>query len=591
MATEDEVRDEAKIILGFDKKYKDISCGTGQITTFNQLGFKGVVDKPDGWYLPEKKSEVAIILEAKSSDKTVSDVKWIDELKKNIAITKAKYSRVIGIVYNGSETYILKDDKRVLGAKTLQHKDYYIDLYDSVPLDKQKIYATTKTINDILHFKFGIQNLKHRMVFTSCALVAKNLGALLTSGMAFSVLHTSILNQINKAYSEAVNKNSKLDKLAAHFAGIKCNFNASQDDLDSFVSSVATISDDLNSARWQGEDVMGIFFNEFTRYAGKSEQGQVLTPDHITSLMYRITGTSSIDHVLDGCCGTGAFLVKSMCNMIEEVGGKKTIEAEAIKTTRLFGIEKDAELHAVTCANMLIHGDGKTNIENLDALTEKAGQWIKGKNITKVLMNPPFERKYKCLGIVENVLNNVSAGAVCAFVLPDRKLETARRTVQKWLKTHSLLKIVKLPADIFDEGVTASIFVFQARSAQNGKDIFCCNIESDGLVRVKNKGRHDLNDDWAGFLENDWVKIIQNQSGHASVQFINSETDELCYPSGKAAFEDYEDSNFNKTMLDYIIFENKIERQALIDAVVNQALYNPSAEKLDIKKHLLESKK
>ena len=40
-------------------------------------------------------------------------------------------------------------------------------------------------------------------------------------------------------------------------------------------------------------------------------------------------------------------------------------------------------------------------------------------------------------------------------------------------------------------------------------------------------------------------------------------------------------------MLDYIIFENKIERQALIDAVVNQALYNPSAEKLDIKKHLL----
>lgn len=38
--TEDQVRDASKIILGFDEVEKDIKQGTGQITTFNQLGFK-----------------------------------------------------------------------------------------------------------------------------------------------------------------------------------------------------------------------------------------------------------------------------------------------------------------------------------------------------------------------------------------------------------------------------------------------------------------------------------------------------------------------------------------------------------------------
>ena len=60
--TEDEIRDNAKVILGFDEKAPDVKQGTGQITTFNQLGFKGVSDKPDGWYLPNDKQDIALIL-------------------------------------------------------------------------------------------------------------------------------------------------------------------------------------------------------------------------------------------------------------------------------------------------------------------------------------------------------------------------------------------------------------------------------------------------------------------------------------------------------------------------------------------------
>lgn len=45
--TEDQVRDSAKIILGFDVAEAKVQQGTGQITTFNQLGFTGINDKPD----------------------------------------------------------------------------------------------------------------------------------------------------------------------------------------------------------------------------------------------------------------------------------------------------------------------------------------------------------------------------------------------------------------------------------------------------------------------------------------------------------------------------------------------------------------
>ncbi len=82
--TEDEVRDNAKTILGFDKKEPNVKQGTGQITTFNQLGFKGVIDKPDGWYLSDDKGLPAIILETKSEAEDIFLKKWEKELQNRI---------------------------------------------------------------------------------------------------------------------------------------------------------------------------------------------------------------------------------------------------------------------------------------------------------------------------------------------------------------------------------------------------------------------------------------------------------------------------------------------------------------------------
>lgn len=311
--TEDQVRDSAKIILGFDAVEAKIQQGTGQITTFNQLGFKGINDKPDGWYLPDDHNMPAIILETKSEAEDISLQKWVDELAKNCNIVATKYKQVVGILYNGIDTRVFKNNAEEIGvSSTLQSKVYYIALFTKNSIDKQHIYNLTKRINDCLHTEFGIKNLYHRMIFTACALVAKRYEAILIEGMNFSLMKSSILSTLNKSLEESKRQNLKLDLLTEVYAEIKMNNASNQEAIDNFIKWVSEISDCVNSDYWNGEDVMGIFFNEFNRYKKKSESGQVFTPDHITSFMYRLIDIDQNDRILDAACGSGAFLVKSI---------------------------------------------------------------------------------------------------------------------------------------------------------------------------------------------------------------------------------------------------------------------------------------
>ena len=469
---------------------------------------------------------------------------------------------------------------------TLLNKEHYLGLYAEDTIDKQKIYSLTKRINDSLHFEFGINNLKHRMIFTACALVAKRYGAKLDKGMDYATLHTSIHSCLSKSLTEAKKQNQKLDLLLEVYSEIKMNSTDNQDAIDEFIDNVRQISDNINSDFWRGEDVMAIFFNEFTRYKGKSEQGQVFTPDHITSLMYKITETSKNDIILDAACGSGAFLVKSMCNMVNEAGGINTTLAKKIKDKQLYGIEKDREIFALACANMLIHKDGKTNLEQLDSRYSEAAEWIKNKHITKVLMNPPFERKYGCIDIVNNVLDSVAYNEcddgkltrqiICAFILPDKKLEKdSKKKVKKILNNHTLIKIIKLPEKIF-EGVTASVFVFKTGVPQNHKEIFACYIEDDGLETVKNQGRQDIKNRWQA-IEDKWVDIIHKQTGSDTIQWINPD-EHLSYQMPQPEFS-ISDEDFTRTIVDYTLFERGIDAKIFRDILLSSVMYSSEIKK------------
>lgn len=598
--TEDQVRNEAGFTLGLidslgnNVETEDFISGVGQITTFIQLGtklqttdFVGISDKPDGWFLPFNQNEVAVIIETKSEKEDILKKKWEDELKKNIAIVNKHYSKVAGVLYNGKDTRVFLNFDEVNDiSNTLQRVGYYAKLFLPDTIDKGKIYDLTMKINNCLHKEFGVKNLNHRMIFTACALVAVKEGAILHKGTEYSLFHQTILNQLSKSLKDAKRQNEKLDLLCEVYAEIKMNTTENQVAIDSFIEWIEEISSLINSDKWNGEDVMAIFFNEFNRYKGKSERGQVFTPDHITSFMYRLLEVNQSDIILDAACGSGAFLVKSMCNMIKEAGGIGTDKAKEIKAKQLYGIEFDREIFALACANMLIHKDGKTNLEQLDTRKEEAAKWIRAisvkldgesqqKGVTKVLMNPPFERAYGCMTIVKNVLDNVPVGAKCAFILPDKKLEkelTDKKYGNKVLKNHSLKLIVKLPENIFT-GVTASIFVFEAHKPQSGQNIIGYYIEEDGLETVKNQGRQDIKNKWDD-IEDYWIKAIHdgNDVNYNTRQIINP-SEHLSYQMPEKPFVIYEE-DFVKTMMDYEFYSKGIDVKEFGTNFLQRILYS-----------------
>lgn len=575
--TEDEVRDTDKIALGFNTQEQHVKQGTGQLTTFNQLGFVGINDKPDGWYIPENKNAVAILLETKNSDEDIESQKYINEIKKNCTVLiNNGYSKVVGILHNGEETLGFLNNEPIEIPNEIQNKKYYINLVNNQALDKEKIYTITARINNNLHTEFGIKNLYHRMIFTACALVAERYGAKLQNvkDMGYRVFHDRVSDILSNSLEADKNQNSKIKILLDVFSEIRMNISENQLAINNFIDCVCEISDCINSNEWRGEDVMGIFFNEFNRYKKKSEAGQIFTPEHITSFMYRLIGVTENDYVGDFCCGSGGFLVKSMSNMMKQAGGYETNKAREIRREHLFGIEFDREIYALACANMMIHKDGKTNLEQMDTRSEKACDWIASKPITKVLMNPPYENRYGCIEIVKNVLDNVKSGTQCAFILPDKKLEKVSRTaISHILKYHRLTKIIKLPEPLFfGVGITTSVFVFTAWEPQNNQEIFACYMEDDGLETVKNQGRHDVKNKWQA-IEDYWIDAIYKQKDekYHTDQWIKPD-EHLSYQMPEKPFEISEE-DFKKTAMDYICFKQGIDTKEFSDKLLNAALY------------------
>ena len=595
--TEDEVRNSAGGVLGFtiigehgemiNVENDKVISGVGQLTTFNQLGkklkideFKGVKDKPDGWFFSLDNSTPAIILETKSSDEDVRLQKWVDELEKNIKIVSKKYSKVIGILWNGIEQRVFLGDDEIEGvSKTLQAKEYYISFCTTEKIDKNHIYEVTQRINNNLHFNFGMTDLQDRMIFTACALVAQRYfpvpGLNNLKNMGYNTFKNWIFDSLSKAIVADKRQNEKLDVLLDTYAGIKISIEK-QEAINNFIDDVCEISVLVNSDNWNGEDVMAIFFNEFNRYRAKVQAGQVFTPDHVTSFMYRLIDVNMNDRVLDATCGSGAFLVKAMCNMMKEAGGVNTKKASEIKSKQLFGIEMFNKVFALACANMMIHKDGKTNLAQLDARDEEASAWIKEKNITKVLMNPPYERKYGCMKIVKNVLDSVPKGTPCAFILPDKKLEkdgVDKKYGNKVLKDHTLKTIIKMPENLFLNGTTPSIFVFEAGRPQGRDNIIGYYIEHDGLETVKNKGRQDIRNRWEK-IEDYWIKAIHDGNDYLyKTRQIIDPAKHLSYQMPEQVMDILE-KDFTKTVLDYTLFERGVDMKAYKERVLDSVIYD-----------------
>ncbi|MFV0417401.1 MAG: class I SAM-dependent DNA methyltransferase [Dysgonomonas sp.] len=129
------------------------------------------------------------------------------------------------------------------------------------------------------------------------------------------------------------------------------------------------------------EDVLGRFYGEFMSFSGGDGQtlGVVLTPSHITELFCDLAEVKPTDRVFDPCCGTAGFLIAAMHKMIQQVDTTK--EKNSIRKNQLFGIEVREDMFSIATTNMILRGDGKSNLENLDFL-EQSVESLREKSLT-----------------------------------------------------------------------------------------------------------------------------------------------------------------------------------------------------------------
>jgi type I restriction enzyme M protein len=173
------------------------------------------------------------------------------------------------------------------------------------------------------------------------------------------------------------------------------------------------------------EDLNGRLFETFLTATMRGEAlGQFFTPRSVVKFMVAMARLNvtrdSMDMVLDGCCGTGGFLIQAMADMSGAIASNQALTPreqsalmKKVKTQNLWGIDagKDPQMARIARLNMLLHKDGGSRIYFADAL-DKHLRAEKGVHLAEldelrreivtdktrfscVLSNPPFSMTYE----------------------------------------------------------------------------------------------------------------------------------------------------------------------------------------------------
>lgn len=284
-----------------------------------------------------------------------------------------------------------------------------------------------------------------------------------------------------------------------------------------------------------GFDVLGRFYTEFIRYAGSEQsQGLVLTPFHITDLFCDLANIKDNDVIYDPCCGTGGFLIAGMKRMLSLAGNDET-KKQNIKSHQLVGVELRPSMFTYACSNMMMRGDGKSNIYCGDCFALES--LVKNNHKpTIAFLNPPYDVGTSGqMLFIEHALNMVSAqsGTVVAIVQMscaiknEKELNAIKKRI---LEKHHLKAVLSMPDDLFyPVGVVTCVMVFKANEINKGRKTWFGYFKNDGFEKRKQKGRIDARNRWKEIKET-WISSYNNQDevSGLSVKQEVLEGDEWC---------------------------------------------------------------
>lgn len=266
-----------------------------------------------------------------------------------------------------------------------------------------------------------------------------------------------------------------------------------------------------------GYDILGQFYSEFISYVyGDKKLGVVLTPQHITELFVEIADIDKNSIIYDNCCGTARFLIKGMKKMME-LAGSDTDKKKKIKEKQLIGVEDRSDMFTYACSNMMMRGDGKSNIHLGDSLSPTMKNKIKELKPTVGFLNPPYSTSVSELEFVYNNLECLENKGVCVAIVPINCVLSQTGNDYNWkrklLEEHTLEAVFSMPNELFNpsSSTVTAIVVFRAHVPHpSNYETYFGYWKDDGFIKVKHLGRVDFFGKWRQIKKN-WVDNYQNK--------------------------------------------------------------------------------
>ena len=250
-------------------------------------------------------------------------------------------------------------------------------------------------------------------------------------------------------------------------------------------------------------DFTGKLFNEMYSWLGFTQDqlnDVVLTPPYVASLLCRLARVNKDSFVWDFATGSAGLLVAAMNEMLADAKAKikspeeLMVKSAEIKANQLLGLEILSNVYMLAVLNMIMMGDGSSNILNRDSL-KFDGYYGFGKTDEKFpadafVLNPPYSAEGNGMIFVEKALSMMNNG-YAAIIIQNSAGNGKAIEYNKSILTHStLLASIKMPIDLFigKSSVQTNIYVFRVGEAHQKDDIVkFIDFSNDGYTRSDRK--------------------------------------------------------------------------------------------------------
>lgn len=251
-------------------------------------------------------------------------------------------------------------------------------------------------------------------------------------------------------------------------------------------------------------DFTGKLFNEMYSWLGFTQDklnDVVLTPSYVAQLLVRLARVNKDSYVWDFATGSAGLLVAAMNEMLNDArrtinSPDKLAQKEAlIKAEQLLGLELLSSVYMLAILNMILMGDGSSNILNKNSLTDFDGRYGFGKDKTPFpadafVLNPPYSAEGNGMNFVERALSMMHKGYAAIIIQSSAGSGKAKEINKRILEHHTLLASIKMPIDLFigKSSVQTNIYVFKVAEKHDPKHIVkFIDFSNDGYTRTNRK--------------------------------------------------------------------------------------------------------